>query len=126
MIVAVEKGNGVRASSAKKASYDKKKIRQFPSLPPFLCGTKKAAISPKQWPKDRFIHLLELEFLPSIADQKDARCCPYIEGKAIHLPSREFLMRISPTRFYSKKSCLYDLPFPKHAIQRRPNDDALA
>lgn len=51
-------------------------------LPPFLCGTKKGTAFVDQWIKDGIIHLPEVEFLPSVADKKDARysLCPRREG----------------------------------------------
>lgn len=119
MIAVVEKHNGVKASSSKKASYDRKETKAVPVLPPFPCRAKKAVTLLEEWVKDRIIRLLDVEFLSSFSNQKDVKFCLYYRRKGHTLEQCVSFRRISTrntksVRFCSRRDSLNDLPFSKH------------
>lgn len=87
MIAVVEKDNGAKASNSKKASYDKRKAKQFPMLLPLPCRAKKGSALFEQWVNDHFIRLPEMEFsFPSYV-RRQRGTIHSIEEKAMHWSS---------------------------------------
>lgn len=85
MAVTLKKSRGINTSSSKKPTYDRKEPRQYPILSPFPCGAKKAVALLEQWIIYGVVCLLEVECLPSLADQKDMRYCTYHRRKGHRL-----------------------------------------
>lgn len=124
MILIVEKGKGAKASGSTRVSYGKKEARRFPMLLPSPCRAKKAATLLGHWVKDRFVRLLEVEFLPSITDKKDERCTYHRIRPhwCSALLSEEFLKKsIKLMRLCSKKErlVLTIYPFSKHITKAK-------
>lgn len=75
MISTVEKGKGAKASGLTRVSYGNREARQFPSMfLPYPCRAKKVATLLEHWVKDPVGRLLEVDFFPSITDQKYKWC----------------------------------------------------
>lgn len=70
IVAAIEKEKGARSSSSKKASLEGGQVIPSSTTLP-LWGTDVVLL--EQWVKDHIIILLELEFLPSLAKQNDAK-----------------------------------------------------
>lgn len=82
MIVAISMGNGAKAYSSNKTSYGMRRPdNSHFSLPFLYCEPKKATALLEQWVNDRVICLTEEEYVPSLADQNDARYCLYHKRK---------------------------------------------
>lgn len=107
MIAGVETNKGAKGSNSKKMTYNRRKTRRLSVFPPFSYRTKQVVALSEQWIKDA-IRLAEVEFLPSAADLKDPKYCPFQKKKDTRWNSASFL-EISSTRSteqmksYSKK-----------------------
>lgn len=57
IIIAFNNDRGVELSSLKRPTFEEREPKEYPILPPFLWGTKKAAELLDQWVKDQVTHV---------------------------------------------------------------------
>lgn len=104
------------------------KGKQLPLLSPFPCGAKKAASLLDQRVKDRVIHLLEVEFLHSLSDQKDVKYCLYHRIEQCATFKRIFDEKHKAGKILSQEGAvsISDFLFLSITTRQRPNDDGFA
>lgn len=87
MVTALKKDQASKLSDSKKSAYYRREPKQFPLMPPFPCGLKKAIALLDRWVKDQVITLSEASIFPLLKITKTRSTALIIEEKAILLSS---------------------------------------
>lgn len=77
IVATIDRDKRSKTFNSKRSSFEKRKPKESPCLPPFPCSTKNDAGLLERWVKDQVIRLLFVELFPSLAEEKDAKYCPY-------------------------------------------------
>lgn len=79
IIAVIEKGNRAKSCNSN-ITYSDKEDKHFPGSSAIPCGTKKATALLEQWIKDD-VFIFQIDFLPTVQDQKDLKYYPYRQKK---------------------------------------------